>query len=70
MTFYEFIYRFLEDDTPLGYIAHHVHTDSEFPIEETCAHSLFNYFSAKYVERDMLEYAKRAISIYNDSNCA
>ncbi|MCU5747076.1 sterile alpha motif-like domain-containing protein [Staphylococcus sp. SQ8-PEA] len=65
MTFYEFICKFLEDDTPLGQLAKIILIDKDFPIYETSERNLHTYFYDKYADHSLLECANRAISIYH-----
>ena len=64
MTFYDFIITFIEDDTPLGTLAHNVRSDKNFPKNETCHSTLRKYFHSHYLDHEMLESANRALSLY------
>lgn len=64
MTFYDFVITFIEDDTPLGNLAHNVSSDKNFPKNETCHSALRKYFLSHYLDHEMLESANRALSLY------
>lgn len=64
MTFYDFVIGFIEDDTPLGQLAHNIMRDKNFPRYETSSIKLNSYFYSHYFDHEVLASAKRALSLY------
>ena len=64
MTFYDFVISFIEDDTPLGQLAHKINRDNNFPKDATGYNELNSYFYSNYIDHEMLASAKRALSLY------
>ncbi|WP_436965198.1 YozE family protein [Staphylococcus shinii] len=64
MTFYNFVIGFIEDDTPLGQLAHNIIGDKNFPKNETSFIALNAYFYSNYFDHEVLASAKRALSLY------
>ncbi|MEB7848282.1 sterile alpha motif-like domain-containing protein [Staphylococcus equorum] len=64
MTFYDFVISFIEDDTPLGQLAHKIKGDNNFPKDATGYNELNSYFYSNYIDHEMLASAKRALSLY------
>lgn len=64
MTFYDFVISFIEDDTPLGQLAHKIKRDNNFPKDATGYNELNSYFYSNYIDHEMLASAKRALSLY------
>lgn len=64
MTFYSFMIGFLNDETPLGFLAQKIESDKHFPKHETSKRQLHVYFNENYLDHDILESANRALSLY------
>ena len=64
MTFYDFVIGFIEDDTPLGQLAHNIMRDKNFPRYETSSIKLNSYFYSHYFDHEVLASATRALSLY------
>ncbi|MGW7810260.1 YozE family protein [Staphylococcus xylosus] len=67
MTFYDFVIDFIEDDTPLGELAHNITGDKNFPKNETNFIALNSYFYSNYFDHEVLASAKRALSLYRNN---
>ena len=67
MTFYDFVIGFIEDDTPLGQLAHNIIGDKNFPKNETNFIALNSYFYSNYFDHEVLASAKRALSLYRNN---
>ncbi|AID00877.1 hypothetical protein BU100_10950 [Staphylococcus xylosus] len=67
MTFYDFVIDFIEDDTPLGQLAHNITGDKNFPKNETSFIVLNSYFYSNYFDHEVLASAKRALSLYRNN---
>lgn len=67
MTFYDFVISFIEDDTPLGQLAHNIISDKNFPKNETSFIALNSYFYSNYFDHEVLASAKRALSLYRNN---
>ncbi|MEB7812283.1 YozE family protein [Staphylococcus xylosus] len=67
MTFYDFVIDFIEDDTPLGQLAHNITGDKNFPKKETSFIVLNSYFYSNYFDHEVLASAKRALSLYRNN---
>lgn len=67
MTFYDFVIGFIEDDTPLGQLAHNIIGDKNFPKNETSFIALNSYFYSNYFDHEVLASAKRALSLYRSN---
>ncbi|MBF0812786.1 YozE family protein [Staphylococcus sp. KG4-3] len=67
MTFYDFVIGFIEDDTPLGQLAHNIIGDKNFPKNETSFIALNSYFYSNYFDHEFLASAKRALSLYRNN---
>lgn len=67
MTFYDFVIGFIEDDTPLGQLAHNIIGDKNFPKNETSFIALNSYFYSNYFDHELLASAKRALSLYRNN---
>ncbi|MCG7339484.1 sterile alpha motif-like domain-containing protein [Staphylococcus sp. ACRSN] len=65
MTFYDFVISFEEDNTPLGFLAHNIIGDKNFPKHATCYNELYAYFYRNYIDQQLLASANRALSLYN-----
>ena len=71
MSFYYFIQNFVGDETPFGKLAAWINQDEDFPIEETTAHNILNYFNQlNYFDDDCIETVKRSLSLYEQSKVA
>lgn len=64
MSFYDFILGFINDDTPLGYLAQYIFNDACFPKEEKNNNSIRTYVLLNYNDRQLIESTNRAISLY------
>ena len=48
MTFYDFVITFIEDDTPLGTLAHNVRSDKNFPKNYVMLNDMFHFWENSY----------------------
>ncbi|ATH60730.1 MULTISPECIES: sterile alpha motif-like domain-containing protein [Staphylococcus] len=67
MTFYDFIIDFVNDDTPLGQLAHFINRDKHFPKHATSYHEIYAYFKMNYTYNEVMTSAKRALSLYHNN---
>jgi hypothetical protein len=68
VSFYEFIQNLVGDQTPLGELAAWINQDAHFPIEETVADNILNYFNGlKDFDHELIEIVKRSLSLYEQS---
>ncbi|MEB7784227.1 YozE family protein [Mammaliicoccus sciuri] len=65
MSFYDFIQKYSDDDTPLGELADLIIHDANFPKDEESEENLLLYFRTNNIEDTYFEYIKRALSLYS-----
>ncbi|PNZ70049.1 hypothetical protein E2556_02270 [Staphylococcus croceilyticus] len=65
MSFYDFMQGFVDDQTPLGELAHWINEDQSFPKQERLSDNILDYFiNFPTLDHEFLEIVKRSISLY------
>lgn len=64
MTFYKFMMKFEQDDSPLGDLAYDMTRDQSFPKRYKDEEKLRNYFQIKTRDVDVLRIVDKALASY------
>ncbi|MBT2823088.1 hypothetical protein HIR19_03790 [Staphylococcus coagulans] len=64
MTFYEYMMKFINDESPLGDLAYDMKSDKEFPKQSKDSQELRGYFYTKAKSDLVFKISKQAISSY------
>lgn len=66
MTFYEFMLRFEQEDSPMGDLAYDIKRDDQFPKRYKDIEKLRNHFRSRTRDRDVLKIVDKALASYKE----